>query len=244
MTNYLDTHIEWMKDLGVEILPLENVAPIETPDDLPFEIDLWFRYRMPNRIRGFQAVGYQDSAGGWLTPSQDAEYLDSENPDTPSSILEETATAIQQDRYPTRPVGFGSVVDRLAVVVETAGERAGWIYRVGYDGPVDSGPIVASLSQWFGAVRTLVGAGLFHPGSKHSQIPGIPAGASVQAPADTPTWLVQFGESSEALGDQRHPNEPPQLDCSIADLLPDFEWVQPLQPLSELWRSEPWPDPT
>ncbi len=241
MTNFLDTHMEWMQDPGLKILPFDDVPPIETPHGLPDEIKLWFRYRMPHRIDPFEAVGYRTNAGGWSIPGGEEFYLDPDELDFSREAIE---AACEAGRYPSSPAGFGSTQDFLAVAVETVGERAGWLYRIGDDSPGDGSPIVSSLSHWFEAVRTLVDAGLFNPVSKHSEIPGIPAGASVQAPADTPTWLVQFGESSEAYGDQRHPNEPPQLDCSIADLLPDFEWVEPLQPLAELWRSEPSQDPT
>ena len=219
---YIETHLIWMQEKGLRVQDFDSVAPIpNVPSDLPEELQLWFDLRVPNRASAFEPLGYGGHDGDWLTPDwEQNEYWFLEP--------QEFDDARARGRFPLKPVGLASFIHG-GIVVESAGDRLGWVFANTYSNPETGGPLATSLSQLLYAVRRLTDVGLLQPWEE-----GVRFGA--QPPRDTPRSLISYECVSDGVGDLYDSEvDGPPLAASIRHLLPDFEFVMTL---GEPGRSE------
>ena len=227
--SYVEDHIAWLQSHGVKVLSVTDrtdvhghpVKPIDTDliNGLPIDVREWFSARLFDRVDVGVVLG---QPGAYLCRPGDElvgydEYRE---------VFDEWT---QAGAFPIEPMSlFG--VERLRLVLETVGDRAGWVYGLTYSGGMDPlGPVACSIPQYLEAVRGLVEVGLLSL-SGHAEwmqnvfpVEARQGPGSPHPPHDTPGPMVEipypkFGD----LNEDWH-GEP--LCESILDIVPGFELV-------------------
>lgn len=215
--NYLDQHIAWLKQQGLPIKSFDEVDPVpNVPEGLPAELQIWFDYRMPHRLIDFHVLGYPGHYGSWMQPDYE-DFADLNWRLYPEEYIE----LRKKHLFPLDPVALVRFEDAW-LLIETQGDRAGWVYASDLFQPELGGPVAKSLSQLFHAVRTLTAVGVLEPGRDQGAF-------GLKPPVDTPACLVTYSCLITPLGNYPDfPLEEPPVARSIRDLLPEFDFPMPL----------------
>lgn len=229
--NYVEEHVAWLREQGVEVRPEDEaqdrngrlIAPVdpELLEGLPVGVAEWYSARLGGRVSARQVLGCM-WCREYLFDAPDGDFSMYNGQFNVASLFAEFQDA---GLFPLRPIPF-SRDEGLAMVIETVGERAGWLYAyTSRGGARVFGPVAVSISQYLGAVRGLVEVGLLSVTGDPAWVAEETASSGPRPPDDTPGVLV--GCDCVRMGDDQDEmrllGDP--LVASISEILPGFELV-------------------